>query len=70
MTTDEKPARADYATRFQPGRKPTVRRAKGTVNHLTRDVKKGILDAAVAHGRTARARTASPASSNSCSRKI
>lgn len=38
------------AKRFQKGHKPTVRRAKGTVNKITRSIKDGIIDAAVAHG--------------------
>jgi hypothetical protein len=38
-------------TKFKPGFKPTVHRQRGVQNKITRDIKKGIVTAAVNLGR-------------------
>jgi len=34
---------------FPPGHCPTVRRAKGTRNKITRDIKDGLINSAIKH---------------------
>lgn len=50
VMTDATTTTEKHDTKFKPGHRPQVRRAKGSQNKITRDIKKGIIEAAVRIG--------------------
>ena len=47
---EDRPKKPNGSTHFPPGHVPKVRRAPGTRNKITRDIKHGLIESAVKHG--------------------
>ena len=47
---EDRPKKPNGSTQFPPGHVPKVRRAPGTRNKITRDIKHGLIESAVKHG--------------------